>query len=89
MRGRSPVPWPPPCGLAAAFALDWLCAARGLLPPGFRDALAPAWQRGLSWRLSWAVGVPAPAAAVTGPAVEPPNLSKIEHLPALPAAPDR
>jgi membrane protease YdiL (CAAX protease family) len=65
-------------GLAAAFALDRLCAARGLLPPGFRDP----WRRvlaGLIVAAFFAVAIFLPlAAAVTGAAIEPPNLSKIE-----------
>ena len=67
-------------GLAAAFALDRLCAARGLLPPGFR---AP-WRRGLAGLivaafLAAAVFLPL-ASAVTGVAIEPPNLSKIDNF---------
>jgi membrane protease YdiL (CAAX protease family) len=67
-------------GLAAAFALDRLCAARGLLPPGFR---AP-WRRLLAGLivaafLAAAVFLPL-AAAVTGMAIEPPNLSKIDNF---------
>jgi membrane protease YdiL (CAAX protease family) len=65
-------------GLAAAFALDRLCAARGLLPPAFREP----WRRVLAGLIvagffALAVFLPL-AAAVTGAAVEPPNLSKIE-----------
>lgn len=67
-------------GLAAAFALDRLCAARGLLPPGFREP----WRRvtaGLvvAAFLGAAVFLPL-AAAVTGAVVEPPNLSKIDNF---------
>ncbi len=65
-------------GLAAAFALDVLCAARGLLPPGFREP----WRRvlaGLIVAAFLAVGVFLPlAAAVAGVKIEPPNLSKID-----------
>jgi hypothetical protein len=67
-------------GLAAAFALDRLCAVRGLLPPGFR---AP-WRRllaGLIVAVFLAAAVFLPlAAAVTGVAIEPPNLSKIDNF---------
>lgn len=65
-------------GLAAAFALDLLCAARGLLPPGFRQL----WRRAVANLIVaafFAVAVFLPlAAAVTGVAVEPPNLAKID-----------
>jgi membrane protease YdiL (CAAX protease family) len=65
-------------GLAAALALDRLCAARGLLPPGFREP----WRRmlaGLIVAAFFAAAVFLPlAAAVTGVAIEPPNLSKID-----------
>ena len=65
-------------GLAAALALDLLCAARGLLPPGFR---AP-WRRALAGLIVagfLAVGVFLPlAAAAAGVKIEPPNLSKID-----------
>ena len=65
-------------GLAAALALDLLCAARGLLPPGFR---AP-WRRvlaGLIVAAFLAAGVFLPlAAAAAGVKIEPPNLSKID-----------
>ncbi|HSS49668.1 MAG TPA: CPBP family intramembrane glutamic endopeptidase [Thermoanaerobaculia bacterium] len=67
-------------GLAAAFALDRLCAARGLLPPGFREP----WRRVVAGLvvagfLGAAVFLPL-AAAVTGAVVEPPNLSKIDNF---------
>ncbi|HSS75853.1 MAG TPA: CPBP family intramembrane glutamic endopeptidase [Thermoanaerobaculia bacterium] len=67
-------------GLAAAFGLDQLCAARGLLPPGFhqpgRRLLA-----GLIVAAFFAVAIFLPlAAAVTGVAIEPPNLSKIDNF---------
>jgi membrane protease YdiL (CAAX protease family) len=67
-------------GIATAFALDRLCAARGLLPPGFREP----WRRILAGFilaafLAAAVFLPL-AAAVTGQAIEPPNLSKIENF---------
>jgi len=65
-------------GLAAALALDWLCAARGLLPPGFREP----WRRvaaGLVVAVFLGAAVFLPlAAAVTGAVVEPPNLAKID-----------
>ncbi|HEX3552868.1 MAG TPA: CPBP family intramembrane glutamic endopeptidase [Thermoanaerobaculia bacterium] len=65
-------------GLVAAFALDALCAARGLLPPGFREP----WRRVLAGMIVaafLAVGVFLPlAAAVAGVKIEPPNLSKID-----------
>jgi membrane protease YdiL (CAAX protease family) len=67
-------------GLAAALALDRLCVARGLLPPGF---LVP-WRRvvaGLIVAAFLAAAVFLPlAAAVTGVAIEPPNLSKIDNF---------
>ncbi|HEV7786824.1 MAG TPA: CPBP family intramembrane glutamic endopeptidase [Thermoanaerobaculia bacterium] len=67
-------------GLAAAIALDWLCAARGLLPPGFREP----WRRVVAGLivavfLGAAVFLPL-AAAMTGAVVEPPNLSKIDNF---------
>ncbi len=67
-------------GFAAAFALDWLCAARGLLPPGFRVP----WRRVMAGLivaafLGAAVFLPL-AAAVTGAVAEPPNLSKIDNF---------
>ncbi|HEV7506325.1 MAG TPA: CPBP family intramembrane glutamic endopeptidase [Thermoanaerobaculia bacterium] len=67
-------------GLAAAFALDRLCAARGLLPPGFREP----WRRVVAGLivavfLGAAVFLPL-AAAMTGAVVEPPNLSKIDNF---------
>ncbi|HEX4961061.1 MAG TPA: CPBP family intramembrane glutamic endopeptidase [Thermoanaerobaculia bacterium] len=65
-------------GLAAAFALDRLCAVRGLLPPGFRQL----WRRVLAGSIVagfLAAGVFLPlAAALAGLKIEPPNLSKIE-----------
>jgi len=67
-------------GLAAAFGLDQLCAARGLLPPGFHQP----WRRllaGLIVAAFFAVAIFLPlAAAVTGVAIEPPNLSKIDNF---------
>jgi membrane protease YdiL (CAAX protease family) len=67
-------------GLASALALDRLCAARGLLPPGFREP----WRRVLAALilagfLAAAVFLPL-AAALTGVAIEPPNLSKIDNF---------
>ena len=67
-------------GLGSALALDRLCAARGLLPPGFREP----WRRVLAALilagfLAAAVFLPL-AVALTGVAIEPPNLSKIDNF---------
>ena len=67
-------------GIATAFALDRVCVARGLLPPGFREP----WRRILAGLilaafLGAAVFLPL-AAAVTGVAIEPPNLSKLDNF---------
>src|SRR3954451_1359663 len=64
-------------GLATSYALDRLCWARRIYPPGFRQP----WRRWLALLvlaafLGLAVFLPLAAAAV-GMAIEPPNLSKI------------
>ncbi|MFY9820853.1 MAG: CPBP family intramembrane glutamic endopeptidase [Thermoanaerobaculia bacterium] len=67
-------------GLLAAVALHRLCAARGFLPPGFRVP----WRGALAvliLAVFFAVAVFLPlAAAATGRAIEPPNLSKIDNF---------
>jgi membrane protease YdiL (CAAX protease family) len=64
-------------GLATAYALDRLCLARRIYPPGFRQP----WRRWLALLVLaafLALGVFLPlAAAAVGMAIEPPNLSKI------------